>query len=152
MSAKLFSCVISCYNEEENILALLKQVKVNNLGKDVEFIIVNNGSTDKSWDVISKIKNGAKLFVPERIRWRDEKSFYLLNIRWANTIEVPVETANKLINFQNNKSYFDINDFGLGKEKELATLIYKDALVSNEIKIEIKNKGVSVDPSKLPAY
>ena len=57
MSAKLFSCVISCYNEEENILSLLKQVKVNNLGKDVEFIIVNNGSTDKSWDVISKIKN-----------------------------------------------------------------------------------------------
>ena len=77
--------------------------------------------------------------------------FYLLNIRWANTIEVSVETANKLINFQNNKTYFDINDFGLGKEKELATLIYKDALVSNEIKIEIKNKGVSVDPSKLPA-
>ena len=106
----------------------------------------------KDDEVISKIKNGAKLFVPERIRWRDEKSFYLLNIRWANTIEVSVETANKLIKFQNNKTYFDINDFGLGKEKELATLIYKDALVSNEIKIEIKNKGVSVDPSKLPEY
>jgi PqqA peptide cyclase len=102
--------------------------------------------------VISKIKNGAKLFVPERIRWRAEKNFYLLNIRWANTIEVSVETAKKLIKFQKENTFFDINDFGLGKEKELANLIYKDAIESNELKINVKNRGVSIDPSKLPEY
>ena len=57
MSAKLISCVISCYNEQENISILLDQIKSNNLGKNFEFIIVNNGSTDNSWQIICEKKN-----------------------------------------------------------------------------------------------
>ena len=52
MSNKIISCVISCYNEEENILALLNQIKSYDLEKKIEFIIVNNGSTDNSWNII----------------------------------------------------------------------------------------------------
>ena len=53
MPDKIISCVISCYNEEENIPALLNQIKSNKLEKKIEFIIVNNGSTDNSWRIIS---------------------------------------------------------------------------------------------------
>ena len=52
MSNKLISCVISCYNEEKNIAILLNQIKSNNLEKNFEYIIVNNGSTDNSWKII----------------------------------------------------------------------------------------------------
>ena len=57
MQSKKISCVISCHNEEKNILLLTDQIKKNNLEKNYEIIIVNNGSTDSSWSVISKIKN-----------------------------------------------------------------------------------------------
>lgn len=53
MPDKIISCVISCYNEEENIPALLKQIKSNKLERKIDFIIVNNGSTDNSWRIIS---------------------------------------------------------------------------------------------------
>ena len=56
MSIKLISCVISCYNEEQNIPVLLNQIKKNNLEKNFEFIIVNNGSTDNSWKIICEKK------------------------------------------------------------------------------------------------
>ena len=57
MPTKLISCVISCYNEEKNIAILLDQIKSNNLEKNFEFIIVNNGSTDNSWKIICEKKN-----------------------------------------------------------------------------------------------
>jgi glycosyltransferase involved in cell wall biosynthesis len=57
MPNKLISCVISCYNEEKNIAILLDQIKSNNLEKNFEFIIVNNGSTDNSWQIICEKKN-----------------------------------------------------------------------------------------------
>ena len=53
MPDKIISCVISCYNEEENIPALLNQIKSNKLERKIDFIIVNNGSTDNSWKIIS---------------------------------------------------------------------------------------------------
>jgi len=56
MLDKIISCVISCYNEEENILALLNQIKSYDLQKKIEFIIVNNGSTDNSWNIILQNK------------------------------------------------------------------------------------------------
>lgn len=57
MQNKKISCVISCHNEEKNILLLIDQIKKNDLEKNYEIIIVNNGSTDNSWDVIEKVKD-----------------------------------------------------------------------------------------------
>ena len=44
----------------------------------------------------------------------------------------------------------DINDFGKGREDELANLLYKEAIVSDDILLKVKRRGVSVDPEKLP--
>lgn len=57
MQNKKISCVISCHNEEKNILLLIDQIKKNNLEKNYQFILVNNASTDKSWGLITNIKD-----------------------------------------------------------------------------------------------
>ncbi len=77
MSDKIISCVISCYNEEENILTLLNQIKSNELEKKIEFIIVNNGSADNSWDTILNNKK----FFPE-IKFINIKK----DLGWGNGI------------------------------------------------------------------
>ena len=53
---KLITCVISCYNEEENLPTLFDQIKIYNLEKYFEIIIVNNGSKDNSAKVINDYK------------------------------------------------------------------------------------------------
>ena len=81
MSGKIISCVISCYNEEENLPTLLNQINSNQLEKKIEFVIVNNGSTDNSWNIILENK---KLF--------PEIKFIVLNIQ--------MDKVNKLDNIQ----------------------------------------------------
>lgn len=51
-----FSIVVPCYNEEENIPLVLEAFK-QAIGKrnDIELILVNNGSTDNSQEVLEKI-------------------------------------------------------------------------------------------------
>ena len=52
---KIFSIVLPCYNEGENIESLLNEIsKLIKLRDDLEIIIVENGSTDNS---LIKIKN-----------------------------------------------------------------------------------------------
>ena len=55
-----------------------------------------------------------------------------------------------LKSYQNTNKTFTINDFGVGREDDLANLLYKDALKSVQIPMDIFPKGVSVDPAKLP--
>ncbi len=51
------SIVIPVYNEEENLPILYEKLKkvLDNLGKSYEIILVNDGSTDKSWEIIKKL-------------------------------------------------------------------------------------------------
>lgn len=85
MSDKIISCVISCYNEEENILTLLNQIKSNELEKKIEFIIVNNGSTDNSWNIILNNKK----FFPE-IKFINIKK----DLGWGNGITEGLKHTN----------------------------------------------------------
>jgi len=103
-------------------------------------------------ETLSLIRNGAHLEIPKRIRWRQEDGFNLLNIRWANTIEVSDEVAVILKRHQKAESTFTIDDFGKGRELELANLLYKEAIVSDDIPLKIKRRGVSVDPEKLTKF
>ena len=60
---KILSVVISCYNEEEAIPLFYKEIrKVSRKMKDLdfEFIFVNDGSRDKTLDVIKKIRRKDK--------------------------------------------------------------------------------------------
>ena len=50
------SIVIPIYNEEENLPILYEKLKnvLDSLGKSYEIIFVNDGSTDKSWEIIKE--------------------------------------------------------------------------------------------------
>lgn len=99
-------------------------------------------------DFYKKIEGGARFFVPKRLRFRKENNFYLLNIRWANTIIVSNEVAEFLIRQRASNAEFNINDFGSERKELFATLFFKDAIESNQIKYsDFKNKvGLSADP------
>ncbi len=52
----LFSIIVPCYNEAENIPLILNRFKeVIGEREDIEVILVNNGSTDNSADVLSEL-------------------------------------------------------------------------------------------------
>jgi radical SAM protein with 4Fe4S-binding SPASM domain len=105
-----------------------------------------------SAEAVNQIKSGAKLQVPKTTRFRKEDGFYLLNIRWGNSIELSTEEGDFLYKcFENNKK-FSISEFNFGSNplQRLANLFHKEALISDEIKLKIPKKGVSVDPAKLP--
>ena len=56
-----FSLVIPFYNEEKNIPFVIKSLnKVLKKTREVEFIIVNNGSTDKSDNIFTKVLKNKK--------------------------------------------------------------------------------------------
>ena len=85
--------------------------------------------------VIEKIEKGVNFTVPKRIRFRKEDGFYLLNIRWGNSITVDNDMAEFLMRYQELSEPFNINDLGKGKEEFLANLYFKDAIESEDINI-----------------
>jgi radical SAM protein with 4Fe4S-binding SPASM domain len=97
---------------------------------------------------IDKLNSGIKLFIPSRIRWRDEGDIHLLNIRWGNTIEVPSKLAVQLINFQQKNIHFTAKEIDSDYIDLLAMLLYKDAITSPDMVMDIKRTGVSIDPSR----
>ena len=47
------SIVIPCYNEDKNIIPLFNKIeKLLNIDKNIEIIIVNNGSSDNTKNII----------------------------------------------------------------------------------------------------
>ncbi len=51
------SIVVPIYNEEENLPILYEKLKkvLDSIGKSYEIIFVNDGSTDKSWEIIKEL-------------------------------------------------------------------------------------------------
>jgi len=50
-----FSIVLPCYNEEKNIPLILERFKAVIKNDDIEVILVNNGSTDNSQEVLNNL-------------------------------------------------------------------------------------------------
>ena len=57
---KMLSVVIPCYNEEDNLKLILDEIDsiLNKSEFNIEFIIVNNGSTDNSKSILNKLIKG----------------------------------------------------------------------------------------------
>jgi len=98
-------------------------------------------------EIYKKIENGLKFTVPKRLRFRKEEGFYLLNIRWANTITCPSEEAEFLIKYRDSGKEFGIKEFGPHNKDILAQLLFKDAIECNKLKFDdLKRKaGLSID-------
>jgi radical SAM protein with 4Fe4S-binding SPASM domain len=80
--------------------------------------------------IYDMIDEGLEFSAPERLRFRKEDGFYLVNIRWANSITIPNDVANFLIRYQKTGKKFNIFDFGIEKRELLANLFFKDVLES----------------------
>ena len=76
----------------------------------------------------------------------------MLNIRWANTIEITDHEAEFLMERQKDKKNFSYKDYNFTKNSisRLSNLLSKEAIKSDEIELEIRKTGVNIDPIKLP--
>lgn len=104
--------------------------------------------------VLEQIKAGMQMRVPDRLRFRKEDGFHLLNIRWGNTIIIEDDVAAFLTTQQAKGTAFTIDDFKIGGAEMLADLLFKDAVETDELEVNDlrSTQGVSLDPSKLPAF
>ncbi|CCO24234.1 radical SAM/SPASM domain-containing protein [Maridesulfovibrio hydrothermalis] len=97
--------------------------------------------------IIEAIKSGAKLTAPSRLRFREEDGFYLVNIRWANSITVPTNIALKLKEFSRSGEMFTLTDLGIENLNLAVQLFEKDALESKEINLDDQRNmaGLSIN-------
>ena len=86
-------------------------------------------------NVIQSIKQGARFTSPSRLRFRKEDGFYLVNIRWGNSITLENETALFLLEHSKSGESFDLEKLGNGKEELMANLYFKDVIESNDINV-----------------
>ena len=101
----------------------------------------------------TKIKNGMEFFAPNRLRFRKEDGFYLVNARWANTMPLDNEIAEFLIKYKKSGESFTLKDFGVDKIDLLANLYYKDYIIdkSEQDIGERALKGLSLNLDALPS-
>ena len=60
--------------------------------------------------IFDAIQNGEEFKVHDRIRFRFEKDFTLVNIRWGNTITVSKELGDFLLKYKTNQKYFTLKE------------------------------------------
>ncbi len=53
--SKNIGCIISCYNEENNIVKLVDNIIELNLNKKIDFVLVNNASTDNTKKIFDEL-------------------------------------------------------------------------------------------------
>jgi radical SAM protein with 4Fe4S-binding SPASM domain len=104
-------------------------------------------------DFRSKIKSGMKFLVPQRLRFRKEDGFYLVNARWANTMPIENNIAEFLIEYKETEKTFTLAEFGEQNMDLLANLYYKDVIVDEAQKDvgERGLKGLSINLDALPS-
>ena len=51
------SIVIPCYNEEKNLKILFNSIKSILKNKSIQFVLVNNGSTDNTKNIFNSLNN-----------------------------------------------------------------------------------------------
>jgi hypothetical protein len=100
---------------------------------------------------------GKKFVVPQRVRFRKENGFYIINVRWANAFQISSELAQFLIEMKENQQAFNLDDISESVEDSRQSLIYilfKDGIepVDNELKACLVGMptGASINPFELP--
>lgn len=94
--------------------------------------------------------------VPDSIRFRREDGFWVVNIRWANTINVREDLGRMLRRFQKENRPFTRAAFDqVGGDPELLSLLAKEVVLpggpGRRNVIDQKAKaGCSIDPEELP--
>ena len=98
-------------------------------------------------EIYRQIDEGMPFFAPKRLRFRREKDFFLINVRWANTISCPTDVAEFLMQRQQSGARFTLDELGLQHRELLAKLYFKDAVECEDIVHDDLRKmaGMSAD-------
>ena len=99
-----------------------------------------------------KLISGLELKVLKGMRFRAEKGFYLVNIRWGNSITVNTELGQFLEKQVNLSGSFYLSDLGIEYADTLIGLYHKGALEAPGLKrkIQTKKQGLSLNIESLP--
>lgn len=100
-------------------------------------------------EIFAAMKRGMKFIAPKRLRFRREQDFYLVNIRWGNTISISDETAEFLIRHRDSGEAFSSETFGPRKSELLASLFYKDVIVAEDPSLAARFGGDERDKQGL---
>ena len=108
--------------------------------------------------IIKAVDDGKKFIVPERVRFREEAGFYVINIRWANAFQISSDLARFLIEKKESQQPFSLDDISQSVNDPRQSLIYmvfKDGVepVDQELKAYLVGRpknGASVNPFELP--
>jgi AdoMet-dependent heme synthase len=90
-----------------------------------------------------------EFIAPKRLRFRKEDGFYMMNIRWANSMPIETLIAEFLIAHRNSGERFTVEDLGMEHSDILANLLFKDAVEAPDIKFEdlrsLQGLGMNLD-------
>jgi len=94
-----------------------------------------------------------EFIAPKRLRFRKESGFYLLNVRWANTMPLETEIAEFLIERRDSGERFRLADLGNEHADILANLLFKDAVEAPELEYDDLRslQGLSMNLDALPS-
>ena len=106
--------------------------------------------------VIKAIDDNDNFIVPEEIRFRKEDGFCVINVRWANALNIGSKLADFLIEKQRASKAFSVKDM-VGEEgrRKLINLVIKEAVIPEDedmrklFESAVKS-GCSIDPRELP--
>ena len=107
-------------------------------------------------EFLRRAREGMALYPATSLRFRREDGFYLINIRWGNTITVNTELGEFLERRLTSGAAFQISDLDPSSTDLIENLFYKGAIVAPDFdcsdKIERKGLGLNVEalPAALP--
>ena len=104
-------------------------------------------------EIFRAIDNLEEFKVRDTLRFREEKDFYLVNIRWGNTISVSKELGEFLLEYSKSQKWFSIKNFGEKNKQWLANLYFKDVIDAKNFKYEDDRSkmGVSANIEYIPS-
>ena len=111
--------------------------------KDLDIITDN-----RIYDYIHELGN---FYVPERIRFRDDETIFIVNVRWGNSMTINAKLGKYLKEAQRDGKKFNLKQFGVDRADTLANLFFKNIIESEDkLNIDIAEIGLSLDLSHSP--
>lgn len=107
-------------------------------------------------EIVKAVDNNGIFIVPERLRFRRENGFFVVNVRWANAYTVELEMGEFLRRKQASKATISLdNMIGKTPRKTLIDLIAKEAVVPADERMRKEFEagvklGCSINPEDLP--
>ncbi len=102
-------------------------------------------------DLRQRILDGLSFTAPERLRFRQEDGFFLVNARWGNSFPIETQVAKFLIEKRDSGASFTAADLGDATGDLMMALFVKDVVESTQVMVTDQRSfaGLSINPEAL---